>query len=422
MAPDPTILCLSDYFGGDDSRTAGAGGAALTSFEALRTLGADVHLLAGFQLPTGYADDPRCTSLQGYDLRERGASLKTAERLIWNAEARRKVVQELRRFDPARTVVILHQWTRFLSPATLHALADYPTLVYLHDYFQVCPTGAYYNFQRRTPCHLRPGGVTCAFTNCDRAGIAHKGVRVARHLAKMLADATARAPRGYVHISDASRAVAQPYLPGKLHYTVYHPLPEQRGGPSTDYTDYDISYFGRLEPEKGLVALVAALKSNAWSSLFVGSGTLEGWIRQELPQATMIGWSPHERALELMSRCRTVALPSIWPETWGCVAAEALASGVPVVVSKLAGSSELVAKYGGGQVYDPSEPDGLRLALELVLADEALRAGLSRQASAVPERAGLSMPAHARRLLECIETLWLADEARNSRRPASVLS
>lgn len=419
---DPSILCLSDYFGGDDARTAGAGAAALTSFEALRAAGADVHLLAGFSLPAAYQDDPRCTNLGGYDLRERGAAaLTTAERLIWNADARRRVVGQLQRFDPARTVVILHQWTRFLSPATLHALGEYPVLVYLHDYFQVCPTGAYYNFQRREACELKPGGLACAFSHCDRDGMAHKAVRVARHAAKKLSDVHARAPRAYVHVSDASRAVAEPHLSGELHYTIYHPLEVRPAPPARDApAAYDVGYFGRLEPEKGIQSLVAALQSGGWSSLFVGSGSLEGRIRQELPQATLLPWSPREEVQDLMSQCRVVVLPSIWRETWGSVTPEALACGVPVVVSSLAGSSELVAKYGGGRVFTPSDPNGLFVAMDRLLGDEVLRKGLGRQACSTPEKAGLGMQAHARRLLMCIETLHRANQARIGRRSAPV--
>jgi glycosyltransferase involved in cell wall biosynthesis len=85
------------------------------------------------------------------------------------------------------------------------------------------------------------------------------------------------------------------------------------------------------------------------------------------------------------------------------VAPEALAMGVPVVISRRAGAAEIVARYGGGEVYEPGEPRALEQALSNLLADARRLARLSSAAKDVPRRAGLSQGAYARRLAACIE-------------------
>lgn len=398
------VVFLSDYFGGDSAAMAGAGGAALQSFEALRALGIDVTLLAGFHAPADLPPDGRCIALDGYDLREgTKGRLRTAVAAVWNSEARSRLRLHLRKFDPAHTVVVLHQWTRYLSPACLHALADYPVVAYLHDYFQFCPTGAYFDFRRGRPCELTPMGLSCLCTSCDRVGYSHKLLRVARHASKTFADAGARAPRAFVHVSDAARRIAEPRLPPGRHYTIFNPLGPVPEAPGRANVRYDVGYVGRLEPEKGVRRLTEVLAQKGWTSLFVGAGSLADEIRRRLPGAQVRDWLPHEEALRAMAQCRCVVLPSIWRETWGMVAPEALAMGVPVVISRRAGAAEIVARYGGGEVYEPEEPRALEQALSNLLADERRLARLSSDAKEVPRRAGLSRDAYARRLAACIE-------------------
>ena len=398
------VVFLSDYFGDDSAAMAGAGGVALQSFEALRALGVDVTLLAGFHAPADMAHDGRCIALDGYDLREgTKGRLRTAVAAVWNSEARSKLRLHLRKFDPAHTVVVLHQWTRYLSPACLHALSRYPVVAYLHDYFQFCPTGAYFDFRRGRPCQLTPMSPSCLCTSCDRVGYSHKLLRVVRHASKTFADAGARAPRAFVHVSDAARRIAEPRLPPGRHYTIFNPLGPIPKAPSRADVRFDVGYFGRLEPEKGVRRLTEVLAQKGWTSLFVGAGSLADEVRRCVPGADVRDWLPHDDALTAMAECRCVVLPSIWRETWGMVAPEALAMGVPVVISRWAGAAELVARYGGGEVYEPEEPGALEQALSNLLADERQLARLSSDAKDVPGRAGLSQGAYARRLAECIE-------------------
>ena len=397
------VVFLSDYFGDDSAATGGAGGAALQSFEALRGLGIDVTLLAGFHAPAAMASDGRCIGLDGYDLREgTKGRLRTAVAAVWNSEARSKLRLHLRDFDPAHTVVVLHQWTRYLSPACLHALSHYPVVAYLHDYFHVCPTGAYFDFRRGRACELKPMGLSCVCTSCDRVGYPHKLLRVARHASKTFAEAAARAPRAFVHVSDVARRIAEPRLPPGRHYTIFNPLGPIPEAPSRADVRFDVGYFGRLEPEKGVRRLTDVLAQKSWTSLFVGAGSLADEIRRLVPGAEVRDWLPHEEALTAMAQCRCVVLPSIWREPWGLVAPEALAMGVPVVISRWAGAAEIVARYGGGEVYEPGEPRALEQALSNLLADEPRLARLSRDAKEVPGRAGLSQEAYARRLAACI--------------------
>ena len=56
---------------------------------------------------------------------------------------------------------------------------------------------------------------------------------------------------------------------------------------------------------------------------------------------------------------------------------EAMASGVPVVATRLSGIPELVEDGVTGLLVEPHDPDGLAAALERLLADDELAARLA---------------------------------------------
>jgi glycosyltransferase involved in cell wall biosynthesis len=80
-----------------------------------------------------------------------------------------------------------------------------------------------------------------------------------------------------------------------------------------------------------------------------------------------------------MRQALAVILPSVYLEAFGLVVAEALALGVPVVVSDRAGAASLVEQGQNGFVVDMAQPQQLRSSCAALM--EAPRArSMSRQA------------------------------------------
>ena len=408
MTTTRRLVYLSDYFGAGGAATGGAGIAALESFEAMAALGAQVHLVSGYFAPDVMQDRKDVQVLEGEDLRSGGG--RSALKAIYNLDARRQLAPVLQAFDPATTVIVLHQWTRWLSPAALGLLSRFKLMIYMHDYFWMCPNGAYYDFRRERPCTLSPMGAGCIATSCDRAGYGHKLGRLARHAMKALVSGSDPSRRALLHISDLSRQTAANLAPRERHRVLHNPLtlPQTLGpGMEGGAEPYDVGYFGRLEPEKGVMDLCDAVRRSGRRAAFVGSGSLSGHLAAALGPQAVIEWADHAAALDLMRRCRTVALPSRWPETWGLVTAEALALGRPVLVSKCAGSAELVRRFGGGEIFDPAVQGDLSRRLEHLLLHPPKASSMALVAQEV--RQELSPRTHARRLTDLIAGLWNID-------------
>ena len=144
-----------------------------------------------------------------------------------------------------------------------------------------------------------------------------------------------------------------------------------------------ILYVGRLSREKGIEELVEAAKG--LPLVVVGDGPL----RHLVPGGE--GLVPHAELSGFYERAAVVCVPSR-REGYGVTAREAMAYGRAVVCSGVGGLADAIDDGVTGIVVRPRDAAALRAALELLLADPALRERLGTAARA-KARAAFAWPA-----------------------------
>lgn len=146
----------------------------------------------------------------------------------------------------------------------------------------------------------------------------------------------------------------------------------------------------RLQPLKGLdlaIEAIAALPENLRPELVIaGEASVDyaGYVedlrrlatRSGLTDIRFIGAQPHANLAGLFRGARLVLVPS-HSETYGLVALEAAASGVPVVASAAGGLREAVVNGVTGLVLDSREPRVWADAMAQILTDPPLARELS---------------------------------------------
>jgi glycosyltransferase involved in cell wall biosynthesis len=105
-----------------------------------------------------------------------------------------------------------------------------------------------------------------------------------------------------------------------------------------------VVYFGKLLYNKGVHLLVEALHGLAARAVIVGFGDYRSRLEELAPRHTLFtGPLEHRHLVQLLPLADVVVVPSIFPEAFGMVAAEAAAAGVPPLVARHSGLAEIAA-------------------------------------------------------------------------------
>jgi glycosyltransferase involved in cell wall biosynthesis len=148
-----------------------------------------------------------------------------------------------------------------------------------------------------------------------------------------------------------------------------------------------VVYVGKLIENKGVQLLFEALRGIDARAVVVGFGDYRDRLEALAPPGTLFtGALEHRHLVQLLPLCDVSVVPSIFPEAFGMVAAEAAAAGVPPLVAAHSGLAEIAA--GVAAEYPPQlaqltafptgDADELRGRLRTLLAlpqDERRRLG-----------------------------------------------
>jgi glycosyltransferase involved in cell wall biosynthesis len=105
-----------------------------------------------------------------------------------------------------------------------------------------------------------------------------------------------------------------------------------------------VVYFGKLIENKGVHVMLEALGGLDARAVVVGFGDYRERLEALAPPGTLFtGALEHRHLRHLLPLCDVAVVPSIFPEAFGMVAAEAAAAGVLPVVSAHSGLAEVAA-------------------------------------------------------------------------------
>jgi glycosyltransferase involved in cell wall biosynthesis len=174
-----------------------------------------------------------------------------------------------------------------------------------------------------------------------------------------------------------------------------------------------VVYYGKLIENKGVHVLLDALRGLDARAVIVGFGDYRTELEAHAAGLDVLFTGPleHRHLVHLLALADVAVVPSIFPEAFGMVAAEAAAAGCPPIVADHSGLAEIARgleeDYPPGRGGLASFPNGdaveLRERLDAVLAlrgadREALRAAARK---AAVER--WSWSSVARQILDVVE-------------------
>jgi glycosyltransferase involved in cell wall biosynthesis len=170
-----------------------------------------------------------------------------------------------------------------------------------------------------------------------------------------------------------------------------------------------VVYFGKLMRNKGVHVLLEALRGVDARAVIVGFGDDRADLERLAGSDVMFtGPLEHRHLVHLLALADACVVPSIFPEAFGMVAAEAAAAGCPPIVARHSGLAEIAA--GLAEAYPPElrhlagfatgDADDLRAKMTELLALEPADRNAIREASRRATVERWSWTSVAQRLLE----------------------
>lgn len=159
--------------------------------------------------------------------------------------------------------------------------------------------------------------------------------------------------------------------------------------PSACTSGFHVLTLRRLVPRNGVDVLIEAWRRTNLGDdatlTIAGSGPELGRLKhlaRDLPTVRFLGYVPDELLPELYQSADLFVIPSVSGEGFGIVAAEALASGIPVVATDGGATGELVRHGCDGLVVPARDPDALAAAIIRLSRDRTLLAEMAAAAAA----------------------------------------
>lgn len=295
-----------------------------------------------------------------------------AARILWNREANRKLDALIREFRPdvAHCFNIYHQ----LSPSILWVLKKrkIPIILTLCDFKVVSPNYFLYDFERRRIWDSASGW-RCIFDKAVKNSFLKSAVcAVELWLHRMLGSYdlvdTFLSPSAFLieryHALGFTREVSlvhHPVIGVKDGITFSESLGQLIRGRTDQYV-----YFGRLSREKGVDVAIRAMALLPGKRLrIVGRGPAENEYRKladELgltDQVDFMGPMYGAPLWNLLRSCRAILFPVVWYENQPFAMMEALASGTPLIASRIGSIPAVVQDGKNGILFTPGDAAAL---------------------------------------------------------------
>lgn len=308
------------------------------------------------------------------------AALRTAAEVVWNPAAAAEVARRSRAFSA--DIVHVHSPYPRLSPAVFAAAArsGAATVTTMHNYRLACPV-ATLAYQDR-PCEACVGrrvklpAVKRRCYHASRAATAAMAGSLTLHRAA--GSFSRHLHRSLVFTEFARELFIREGLPadriGLQANAVPDPgEPQHRSGPFGG-----VLFVGRLVPEKGIDTLLSAFEGLPGVPLHIaGDGPLRGQVEAAAGRHDSIryhGWLGDAGLAALFDRADLLVVPSTWYEGQPLVMLQAMAAGLPLLVSGLDNLAQTAGVPDAGQTFRMGDTEDLRRQIRASVADlEGLR-------------------------------------------------
>ncbi len=298
-------------------------------------------------------------------------------KIIYSAEARRKLRRVLNDFEP--DVVHLNNFNFQLTPSIIYEIRAFDkknkkktALIYTaHDYQWVCP-----NHMLRIP----ESGELCmrcvkgSFGNCTKYRCIHnskvksilgavEGVLYSKLKTYRYVDMVV-CPSEFMN-----RVLSNNPILKEKTITLHNFIEKEEVNINNDVKKDYVLYFGRYAEEKGINTLLEVCKKlKEIPFIFAGNGPLEEKVN-EVENVENRGFLSGRELEQVIREARFIVFPSEWYENCPFSVMESQMYGTPVLGADIGGTPELIRKNVTGELFESGNEEALRAGIKKLWDD-----------------------------------------------------
>ena len=295
---------------------------------------------------------------------------------VWNFRAAKVFSSILSDCSPHDAVIHIHALSKSISSSIIPVAKrkGFRVVYHLHDYGIACPNLGFYDYQKGEICSRRAMGISCVLHHCDNRSPLHKGWRVLRQFVQYHLGGLPNNVDTMIYISEFSRKLLESYLPKEQRLAFLPNLLEvKRTERVQAEKNQAFLFIGRFAPEKAANLFAHAAMRLSIPAVFIGAGECEIELRKICPEAEFPGWLSHEDVESYFSSARALVFPSKWYETMGLSVAEAVAHGVPAIVSDACAARDEIVDGATGCLFSSGDVDSLCRKIKFFQDDEVVQ-------------------------------------------------
>lgn len=304
------------------------------------------------------------------------ARIKAGLSAFYNKHSAQKVTSAIKAFRP--DIIHVHNLFFQASPSVLYAAksAGVPVILTIHNYRMVCSNALL--LRNNQVCEL------CIQHNFPLRGIVHKCYRNSALESALvtgitgiykLLDGWQKNLSGVIFLTEFMREKltgASFTIPAEKCFVKPNFVPDCDESPLS--REGFFLFAGRLSPEKGISILLEAFEKMPDISLVIAGDGPEIEITKastsRCANIQYVGRKKKDELMALMRKCRALVFPSIWYEGMPLTILEALASGTPVLASRLGAIKDIIVHGRNGLLFQQGDSASLSSAVREFIAME----------------------------------------------------
>jgi glycosyltransferase involved in cell wall biosynthesis len=301
-----------------------------------------------------------------------GGNLRAFAAGIYSGEAVAALSRELENFKP--DVVHAHELYPLISHWVLPACrkANVPVVYTCYDFRLTCPIATHYN--GHGICHkcAERGEHWAVINNC-RANLAESAAYGLRNFITRRFRLVTDNVSHFTVLGEFSRdwLVNEVGIAGNRITVISCVIELPASAVDDPASGQYVGFAGRFADEKGVEVLLEAARRANLPVKLAGDATDHPAIRQGDRVECVLTRSREELAA-FYRGARMLVVPSIWYETFGIVAGEAMSHGIPVVASRLGALQQTVTDNVTGLLFETGSVEDLAAKMTRLWTDDGL--------------------------------------------------